>query len=66
MTLQAINEAIWYNRLVECNGIKYRATAVVKSKHKKKPEWCYSVVLQDLKANSITIAGVEQVKEVTT
>lgn len=66
MKLQAINEAIWYGRLVECNGIQYRATALIRRRDKKKPEWSYEVELQDLKANSITIAKPEQIKEVTT
>lgn len=66
MTLQAANEAVWYERLVECNGIQYRATAIIKRKNKKKPEWSYDLVLQDLHTNSTTIANVEQVKEVTT
>jgi len=63
MTLQQVNEAIWYGRLVSCNGIRYKAAAVVKSRSKKKPEWSYDVVLQDLNTNSITIAKPEQVKE---
>lgn len=66
MTLQQVNEAIWYGRLVSCNGIQYKATAIIKRKDKKKPEWCYDVVLQDLKVNSTTIAKPEQVKEVAT
>ena len=66
MTLQAANEAVWYGRLVECNGIQYKATAIIKRKHTKKPEWSYDLELRDLHANSTTIANVEQVKEVTT
>lgn len=66
MTLQLINEAIWYNRIVEFDGNQYMVTAVIKRKHKSKPEWYYQAELQDLHANSVTIADIEKVKEVTT
>lgn len=66
MKLQGINEAIWYGRLVEYNGIQFKVTAVIKRKHKSKPEWYYQAELLDIHVNSVAITNIKDIQEVTT
>lgn len=63
MKVEQANEIIWYGRTVTYNGIPYILTAIIKRKHKKKPEWYYQAELQDMTAtHSVVIADLERVE----
>ncbi len=49
------------NTIVECNGTDYKLTAGI-IRRKENGEDYYTVEIQDLKANSVSIARLDQVK----
>lgn len=65
MKLEDVNEAIVKGKTVihEHNGysIPYRITGVI-TRYDKKKGWWYALELHDLKANSITVARIEDVR----
>lgn len=67
MKLEDVNDAIVGEKTVihEHNGysIPYRITGVI-TRYDKRKGWWYALELRDLKANSITVANIEEVKEV--
>ena len=62
MTIEQANECMWYGKPVLHDGTEYTLTAVIKRKHRKKPEWYYQAELRDTKApNSVIIANLEKI-----
>lgn len=65
MKLEDVNDAIIGNKTVihEHNGYSspYKITGVI-TRYDKKKGWWYALELHDLKANSITVADIEDVR----
>lgn len=63
MKVEQANEIIWYGKTVTYNGVPYKLTAIIKRKHKKKPEWYYQAELRDMTAiHSVVTADLERVE----